>query len=198
MLLSPISHSSGRPRSGLRPGRCDGGRTNAPEIPRSAALPADRHSWPCPPEPWSLPPAGTQPHLPPVMIPPRPQIGIETARAASWTMRTAIGLIAGPESPPVLLAIRGRRVSTSIDSDKKVFTRDSASAPASSRTFSHLRDRGDVGRQLHDQGPLRATASPALTSCVEDDRYRCRRPFLRAGYWGKTHSTRTRRCRARD
>src|ERR1700689_4656617 len=45
-------------------------------------------------------------------------------------MRTAMGLIAGPERPPVLLAMRGRRLSTSIDSDKKVLTRESASAPA--------------------------------------------------------------------
>src|ERR1700690_1817150 len=46
-------------------------------------------------------------------------------------MRTAIGLIAGPESPAVTLAIRGLRVLTSIDMAMKVFTSEMASAPAS-------------------------------------------------------------------
>ncbi len=49
-------------------------------------------------------------------------------------MRTAIGLIAGPERPPVMLAMRGRRVSTSIASDTKVLTSEIASAPPSSAT----------------------------------------------------------------
>ncbi len=67
-------------------------------------------------------------------MPPIPTTGMRTARAASHVMRTAIGLIAGPLRPPVTLAMRGRRVSTSIASDRNVFTSDTASAPAASAT----------------------------------------------------------------
>src|SRR6185312_11000520 len=45
-----------------------------------------------------------------VAMPPMPITGIFTARASSHTMRRAIGLSAGPERPPVLLARRGRQV----------------------------------------------------------------------------------------
>src|SRR6185503_2291120 len=44
-------------------------------------------------------------------------------------MRTAMGLMAGPESPPVTLVRRGLRVSTSMDMARKVLTRLMASAP---------------------------------------------------------------------
>ena len=47
-----------------------------------------------------------------------------------------MGLIAGPESPPVILLSRGLRVSASIDMARKVFTRLTASAPASAATFA--------------------------------------------------------------
>src|ERR1700679_2912170 len=64
-----------------------------------------------------------------VMIPPMPMTGTFTARALSYTMRTAMGLMAGPESPPVVFVRRGLRVSISIDSARKVLTSDMASAP---------------------------------------------------------------------
>ena len=70
-------------------------------------------------------------------------------------MRTAIGLIAGPDSPPVTLVSRGLRVSTSIDMARKVFTRLTASAPDAAHTRAMLRDGGDVGRELHHQRALR-------------------------------------------
>ena len=54
-----------------------------------------------------------------------------TARKAWNTQRTAIGLMAGPESPAVTLAMRGLRVSTSIDIATNVLTNERASAPAS-------------------------------------------------------------------
>src|SRR5579863_3728471 len=46
-------------------------------------------------------------------------------------MRRAMGLMAGPERPPVMLVRRGRRVSTSMDMARKVLVRLRASAPAS-------------------------------------------------------------------
>src|SRR6266849_640117 len=45
-----------------------------------------------------------------VEMPPIPMTGICTDFEASYTIRTAIGLMAGPESPAVTLAIRGLRV----------------------------------------------------------------------------------------
>ncbi len=47
-------------------------------------------------------------------------------------MRKAIGLIAGPESPPVIFASFGRRFSISITMPVIVFINDIESAPASS------------------------------------------------------------------
>ena len=46
-------------------------------------------------------------------------------------MRRAIGLMAGPESPAVTLAMRGLRVSASMAMATKVLTSEMASAPAS-------------------------------------------------------------------
>ena len=70
------------------------------------------------------------------VIPPSPTTGIVTAFEASYTIRTAIGLIAGPESPPVKFAIRDRLVSTSMDKATNVFTSETASAPASCAAFA--------------------------------------------------------------
>src|SRR5919108_408804 len=47
-------------------------------------------------------------------IPPMPTIGIFTARRHSYTIRTAIGRIAGPLKPPTMFESFGRRVSTSM------------------------------------------------------------------------------------
>ena len=69
-------------------------------------------------------------------MPPMPTTGILTACAASYTMRTAIGLIAGPESPAVTFEIRGLRVSVSIAIAMKVLTRDTTLAPASCETLA--------------------------------------------------------------
>src|SRR6266568_6520854 len=49
-------------------------------------------------------------------------------------MRRAIGLIAGPDNPPVTFVSLGLRVSASIDIARKVFTRLNASAPAPAAT----------------------------------------------------------------
>src|ERR1035438_4467611 len=51
-------------------------------------------------------------------------------------MRTAMGLIAGPESPAVTLAMRGLRVSGSMAMATNVLMTDSASAPASCATYA--------------------------------------------------------------
>ncbi|MPN02616.1 hypothetical protein SDC9_149832 [bioreactor metagenome] len=67
-----------------------------------------------------------------LQMPPIPMTGIFTARNTSHTIRTAIGLIQGPESPPVIVDNFGFLLSTSIAIPKKVLTRDTASAPSSS------------------------------------------------------------------
>ena len=65
-------------------------------------------------------------------MPPMPITGIFTVCRHSCTMRTAIGLIAGPLRPPTTFEIFGLRVSTSITIARNVLTSDTASAPASS------------------------------------------------------------------
>ena len=67
-----------------------------------------------------------------VAIPPMPMTGIETACAACQTMRTATGLIAGPDRPPVLLASTNCRLSISIFAPVIVLIREIASAPPAS------------------------------------------------------------------
>ncbi len=67
-----------------------------------------------------------------VLMPPMPITGMRTVFAASHTMRKAMGLIAGPDSPAVMLEMRGWRVSASMAMATKVFTSEMASAPASS------------------------------------------------------------------
>src|SRR5205809_175005 len=68
----------------------------------------------------------------PVMMPPMPTTGMRTARASSWTMRSATGLMAGPERPPLPAARRGRRASRSIAVARRVLMAVSASAPSAS------------------------------------------------------------------
>src|SRR6185437_8071233 len=65
-----------------------------------------------------------------VVMPPMPMTGISTVCAASYTMRRAIGLIAGPLKPAVMLEMRGLRVLASMAMPTKVFTSETASAPA--------------------------------------------------------------------
>src|SRR5579884_2336246 len=55
--------------------------------------------------------------------------GILPARYDGWTIRTATGLIAGPERPAVTLETRGVRVSTSMAIPTKVLTSVRPSAP---------------------------------------------------------------------
>src|SRR5215472_14363827 len=69
-------------------------------------------------------------------IPPMPSTGIVTDLAASYTMRTAMGLIAGPESPALMLAMRGLRELTSMAMARNVLTNEMASAPASWATWA--------------------------------------------------------------
>src|SRR5262252_3990840 len=67
-------------------------------------------------------------------------------------MRTAIGLMAGPERPPVMLLSRGLRVSTSIDIARNVLTRLTASAPASAATLAICATEVTLGESLMISG----------------------------------------------
>ena len=65
-----------------------------------------------------------------------PMSGIFTAFATWYTIRTATGKIAGPEKPPILLAITGCLLRISIRMPSSVLMRDSPSAPASSAALA--------------------------------------------------------------
>ncbi len=125
-------------------------------------------------------------------MPPRPITGIFTACAASYTIRSAIGLIAGPERPPNLLPSRGFRVCASIARATKVLTREIASAPGVRRDPRQRLDTGYVGRELHDQRPL-GDAAGGRHDLRRAARDRSRKTCRREPYWGRTRSVRRRR-----
>src|SRR5579862_6295711 len=67
-------------------------------------------------------------------------------------MRTAMGLMAGPDKPPVMLLRRGLRVSTSMDMARKVLTRLTASAPAVAATLAICAMEVTLGESLTMRG----------------------------------------------
>src|SRR5258708_8038722 len=69
-------------------------------------------------------------------------------------MRNAMGLMAGPDSPPVTLLSRGLRDSASMDMARKVFTRLRASAPASAETLAICAIEVTLGDSLMMMGRL--------------------------------------------
>jgi len=80
----------------------------------------------------------------------------------SWTSRCASGLIAGPLSPPVTLAMRGRRVSASMAMPTKVFTAETASAPASRQARANATMSVTLGDSLMISGksPMARRTAP--------------------------------------
>ena len=70
------------------------------------------------------------------MMPPMPTMGILTAFAHCHTIRTATGLIAGPDMPPVLLARAKLLRRMSIFIPVSVLIREIASAPPASAAFA--------------------------------------------------------------
>ncbi len=82
--------------------------------------------------------------------------GTRAVRATCQTIRKATGLMAGPDSPPVMLASRGRRVSISIAMPVIVLIRESASAPPASALRGDHSDVRDVRGELHDDRFARA------------------------------------------
>ena len=81
-------------------------------------------------------------------IPPMPIIGIFTVLKQRHTASNAIGLIAGPLSPPVILASLNRRLRGSIAVPTTVLIMLSASAPASSQAFAMTRIFVTFGESL--------------------------------------------------
>src|ERR671935_3272076 len=67
-------------------------------------------------------------------------------------MRTMIGLMPGPERPPNLLPIEGRKVFTSILRPRIVFETTSASAPAASAALAMPTTSPALGESLHQIG----------------------------------------------
>ena len=89
-----------------------------------------------------------------VVIPPSPHTGIFTAFAASYTIRTAIGLIAGPESPPNPAPIRGRRVSASIGISLLPAQANTANQLLHNADVAmyHAKRQGKANYQFYDSG----------------------------------------------
>ena len=92
-----------------------------------------------------------------------PTIGILTAAAACQTSRTAIGWIAGPESPPWTFARNGRRASTSIFIAGTVFVIERPSAPSSSAVRAKTAMSGTFGASFTRSGS-RVAARTARTT----------------------------------
>ena len=97
-------------------------------------------------------------------MPPMPMMGMRTALRHSYTMRTAMGRIAGPLRPPTTLDRSGRRVSTSMAIARKVFTRDTASAPASSAAAAIAATSVTFGVSLGKTGRAVAARTARTTS----------------------------------
>src|SRR5208283_4610088 len=80
-------------------------------------------------------------------------------------MRRAMGLMAGPESPPVMFERRGRRVSASMDMARKVLVRLTASAPAAAEILAICAMEVTLGESLTMSGRLElALARPTRYS----------------------------------
>ena len=83
-----------------------------------------------------------------------------------------MGLMAGPESPAVMLAMRGRRVLASMAMARKVLTRETASAPACSATEAISAMEVTLGESLTMIGraALRDLARCKPLACCVDER----------------------------
>ena len=96
--------------------------------------------------------------------PPMPTIGMRTASWHSYTMRTAMGRMAGPLRPPTTLDSRGRRVSTSMAIARNVLTSETASAPASSAATARAATSVTLGVSLGKIGSVVAARTARTTS----------------------------------
>ena len=85
----------------------------------------------------------------PLLTPPVPMIGTSTARARSYTQRTAMGRIAGPETPPTRLARTGCPLSRSITMPgPRVLIAVRASAPAATTAWAMAIRSGVLAESL--------------------------------------------------
>src|SRR5437870_5343952 len=82
------------------------------------------------------------------------------------TMCTAIGRIAGPDSPPVPAPSMGRRVSMSMARPTRVLISDSASAPASAAARAIDTMSVTFGVSLTNRGRVHTARTAATTSLV--------------------------------
>src|SRR5574344_2170966 len=69
-------------------------------------------------------------------MPPKPITGTLTALETCQTIRKAIGLMAGPDNPPVTVESIGILLSASIAIPRKVFTKETLSAPPATTAFA--------------------------------------------------------------
>ena len=99
-------------------------------------------------------------------MPPIPMIGIFTFLATCQTMRSAIGLIAGPLRPPVPLPRTKRFFFQSIARPMKVLTRETASAPASAAAWAMTETSVTLGVSFAMMGRLQNSLTPLITLAV--------------------------------
>ena len=81
-------------------------------------------------------------------------------------MRSATGLMAGPESPAVRLEMRGSRLSISIAMPTNVLTSERASAPADSAARASTVMSVTLGESFTKSGRLAARFAAPTTSSV--------------------------------
>src|SRR5699024_2324580 len=89
-------------------------------------------------------------------------IGIETCCLTSYIIRIAIGFIAGPDSPPVLLAISGLLLGRWICIPVNVLIIDKPSAPASSTDLAIETISVTLGDNFTYTGSLLASLTNAV------------------------------------
>ena len=101
-----------------------------------------------------------------LVTPPIPMIGTSTAFATWLIIRTAIGNSAGPESPPVRLAIIGCRARKSSRIPVSVLIIVTPAAPASTTARAISVISPTFGESFGYTGTLEASTTPRVTSAA--------------------------------
>ena len=96
-------------------------------------------------------------------MPPMPMTGSETARHACHTMRTAMGRMAGPDTPPVIVPVAVRLASTSMTMPLKVFIAEMAVAPPASDARAISPIDVTLGVSFAITGPWNRSDTPRIT-----------------------------------
>ena len=102
-----------------------------------------------------------------VDMPPMPITGMSTARATWYTIRRATGNTAGPDRPPVVLAMTGRRVRRSMRMPISVLIRLRPSAPASAQALAMATMSVTLGDSFMITGLVVTAFTARVTSAAQ-------------------------------